>query len=160
MKSEYNLNGLEGKLKLLNYGYRTTVIKSWCSAAARSRLLGWARGQAVPQEAPGNQRGLPASVRCAFVPEALHPAAVTCSCEILVRWIFSVVSDSFTTPWTVFHQAPLSMEFSRQEYWSGLPFPPPGHLLNPGMEPASPALTGRFLYCWATKQAVLWNIKG
>ena len=42
--------------------------------------------------------------------------------------------------WTVVHQAPLSMEFSRQEYWSGLPFPSPGALPDPGMEPRSPAL--------------------
>ena len=41
------------------------------------------------------------------------------------------------TPWTVARQAPLSMEFSKQEYWSGLPFPPPGDLLNSGIEPAS-----------------------
>ena len=50
----------------------------------------------------------------------------------------------FVTPWTVALQAPLSMEFSRQEDWSGLPFPPPGDLSNPGIEPASSALTGRF----------------
>ena len=49
----------------------------------------------------------------------------------------SVVSNSFATPWTVACQVPLSMEFSRQEYWSGLPFPPPGHLSDPGIEPAS-----------------------
>ena len=42
------------------------------------------------------------------------------------------------TPWTVAHQAPLSMGFSRQEYWSGLPFPAPGDLLYPGIEPRSP----------------------
>ena len=42
--------------------------------------------------------------------------------------------------WTVSHQAPPSMGFSRQEYWSGLPFPPPGDLPNPGTEPRSPAL--------------------
>ena len=48
------------------------------------------------------------------------------------------------TPWTVMHQAPWSMGFSRQEYWSGLPFPPPGDLPNPGIEPMSPALAGRF----------------
>ena len=41
----------------------------------------------------------------------------------------------FVTPWIVAHQAPLSMGFSRQEYWSGLPFPPPGHLPNPGIKP-------------------------
>ena len=46
----------------------------------------------------------------------------------------------FVTPWTVAHQAPPSMEFSRQEYWSGLPFPSPGDLPNPGIEPRSPAL--------------------
>ena len=46
----------------------------------------------------------------------------------------------FGTPWTVAYQAPLSMEFSRQEYWSGLPFPSPGDLPNPGIEPGSPAL--------------------
>ena len=44
------------------------------------------------------------------------------------------------TPWTVAHQAPLSTEFSRQEYWSGLPRPPLGDLPNPGMAPWSPAL--------------------
>ena len=45
----------------------------------------------------------------------------------------------FVTPWTVAHQAPPSMGFSRQEYWSGLPFPSPGHLPDPGIEPGSPA---------------------
>ena len=50
----------------------------------------------------------------------------------------SVVSD-FASPWTVAHQAPLSMEFSRQEYWSELPFSPPGDLPDPGIEPTSPA---------------------
>ena len=46
----------------------------------------------------------------------------------------------FATPWTVAYQAPPSMGFSRQEYWSGLPFPSPEDLLDPGMEPGSPAL--------------------
>ena len=46
----------------------------------------------------------------------------------------------FATPWTVAHQASLSMEFSRQEYWSGLPFPSPGDLPDPGIKPGSPAL--------------------
>ena len=46
----------------------------------------------------------------------------------------------FATPRTVAHQAPLSMGFSRQEYWSGLPFPSPGDLPDPGIEPRSPAL--------------------
>ena len=46
----------------------------------------------------------------------------------------------FATPWTVAYKAPLSMEFSRQEYWSGLPFPSPGDLPSPGIEPGSPTL--------------------
>ena len=53
----------------------------------------------------------------------------------------------FVTVWTVIQQAPLSMEFSRQEYWSGLPCPPPEDHPNPGIKPvslASPALAGRF----------------
>ena len=67
------------------------------------------------------------------------------------------MSDS-VTPWTVAHQASLDMEFSRQEYWSGLPFPPPGDLPNPGikpMSPASPASAGRFSYQLATYEAHL-----
>ena len=46
----------------------------------------------------------------------------------------------FATPWTVAHQAPLSREFFRQEYWSGLPFPSPGDLLDPRINLESPAL--------------------
>ena len=58
-----------------------------------------------------------------------------CCCCCLVRLS--------ATPWTVTHQAPLSMRFSRQEHWSGLPFPSPGDLLDPGIEPW-------LLYHWAT----------
>ena len=57
------------------------------------------------------------------------------------------------TPWTVAHQAPLSMEFSTQEYWSGFPFPPPQDLPNPWIKPtslASPELAGRFFTTRAT----------
>ena len=54
------------------------------------------------------------------------------------------MTDSCATPWTVAHQAPLSMGFS-QEYWSGLLFPAPGDLPNPGIEPISPALAGEFI---------------
>ena len=62
----------------------------------------------------------------------------------------------FVTLWTVGHQAPLSGGFSRQEYWSGLPRPPPGDLLHPGIEPASltsPALAGRFFTSCTTWEA-------
>ena len=50
----------------------------------------------------------------------------------------------FVTLWIVAHQAPLSMGFSRQEYWSGLPFPPLGDLPDPGIKAVSPALAGGF----------------
>ena len=66
----------------------------------------------------------------------------------------------FVTPWPVAHQAPLSMEFPRQEYWSGLPFPTPGDLPNPGVEPvslASAASTGRVFTTAPTRKAVVQN---
>ena len=50
------------------------------------------------------------------------------------------MSGSFATPCTVARQAPLSMGFPREEYWSGLPFPSPGDLPNPGIKPKSPVL--------------------
>ena len=61
------------------------------------------------------------------------------------------------TPWTVAHQAPLSMAFSKQEYWSGLPYPPPGDLADAMIEPASlmfPALAGRFFTSSATQKSL------
>ena len=69
---------------------------------------------------------------------------------------WSVVSDS-VTPWTVLHQAHLSMEFSRQEYWSELPFLTPGNLPDLGIEPmssASPAWAKQILYQCANWEAI------
>ena len=65
-------------------------------------------------------------------------------------WFSHQVVLTLATPWTIACQAPLSMGFSRQEYWSGLPFPSPGDLPNPGIEPMVPALAGRFF----TDQAI------
>ena len=64
----------------------------------------------------------------------------------------SVMSDSSATPWTAAHQVPLSMEFSQQEYWSGLPWPPPGDLPDPGIEPRSSTLQADFFTIWATRK--------
>ena len=62
----------------------------------------------------------------------------------------------FATPWTVAHQAPLSMGFSRQEYWSGLPFTSPGDLPDPGIEPRDwtqvSRIPGRHSNLWATRE--------
>ena len=62
-----------------------------------------------------------------------------CVCAQLLRHV-----RLFTISWTAACQSPLSMGFSRQEYWSGLPFPLPGNLPDPGIEPVSPALSGGF----------------
>ena len=75
---------------------------------------------------------------------SLNPSSPI-NCRVMLMLWFSdwVMSDS-ATPRTVAHHAPLSMGFPRQEYWSGLPFPSPGDLPDPGIEPSSPALAGRF----------------
>ena len=73
----------------------------------------------------------------------------------------------FVTPWTITCQAPPSMEFSRQEYWNGLPFPSPGDLPNPEIEPRSPSIAGRVFTIQATKESTskilfkkaYWNFK-
>ena len=69
-----------------------------------------------------------------------------CVCVRTLACAHSVMSDP-VTPWTVAQQIPLSMKFSKQEYWSGLSFPSPGDLPNPGIEPASlpsPPSAGKF----------------
>ena len=66
----------------------------------------------------------------------------------------------FVALWTVALQAPLSMGFSRQEYWSGLPFPPPGDLPDPGIEPVSlmpPALADRFFFFFFFTTSATWD---
>ena len=59
-------------------------------------------------------------------------------CSVSRSWLI------LATLWTIVRQAPLSMGFSRHEYWSALLFPPPRELPDPGIKPVSPALTGRF----------------
>ena len=69
-----------------------------------------------------------------------------CGMTLSFMLLFSpkLVSESLVIPWTIALQVPLSMGFPRQEYWSGLPFPSPGDLPRPGIEPTSPALAVRF----------------
>ena len=71
-----------------------------------------------------------------------EPCLNVCVCVCVCVCVYELLShvQLFATPWTVAYQAPLSMGFSRQEYWSGLPFPSPGDLPNPGIEPRPPAL--------------------
>ena len=86
--------------------------------------------------------------------------AKTCLCEKTLcsmlpptNWI-AVWLLGFVTPWTVACQAPLSMGFSRQIYWSGLPFPSPGDHPGPGIEPRSPALQADFFTIWAMRESL------
>ena len=76
----------------------------------------------------------------------------------ICMWVLSCFSHLwlFATLWTAAHQAPLSMGFSRQEYWSGLPYPPPGDLPDPRIEPTSPVsyIAGGFFTYWAT-----WKVR-
>ena len=82
------------------------------------------------------------------------------SLEFVCMCVFSrsVVSDSFATPWTVAHQAPLSMGFSRQEYWNGLLCPTPGDLPDPGTVAWFAALAGGFLTTSVTWGALFWSL--
>ena len=68
------------------------------------------------------------------------------------------MSDSLATPWTVTCQAPLSVEFSRQEYWSGVPFPSPGDLTHSGIKPGPPALRADSLLSEPPEKAKEINI--
>ena len=67
----------------------------------------------------------------------VHVCVCVCTC------VLSCV-QLFVTPWTVARQAPLAIVFPRQEYWSGLPFPSPGDLPGPGIQPTYSALAGGF----------------
>ena len=84
-----------------------------------------------------------APMRTAALPKTLISA---CCAQLLS-------CDSFATPWAIAFLASLSMEFSRQEYRSGFPLPTPGDLPNPGIEPVSTALAGRFFTTSTTWEA-------
>ena len=83
--------------------------------------------------------------------------------SLLLLCLRTQLCQLFAAPWTVAHQAPLSMGFSRQEHWRGHPFPSPGHLPDPGIEPGSPALQagslsseppGNWTGCWGVTEHI------
>ena len=105
---------------------------------------------------------------CIFLSVTFLDVYINHKCVFLKMWHASVtfyvcvcVLSSFSrvwlsvTPWTVARQAPLSMGFSRQEHWSGLPCPPPGYLPDPGIKSTSPALAGRFFTTSTTWEVLL-----
>ena len=106
------------------------------------------------------------SIELALLKFSLSKLSKTDSKQIVRQWVLHLLStcmlspsgDSwcfwlFATPWNIARQAPLSMEFSRQEYWSSLPFPTPGDLPDPGIEPQSLALADRFFTTSTTWEA-------
>ena len=105
----------------------------------------------VARQAPGSQ---PRDRIYIFTTEPPgKPSKVTVLCYAVLSGFSHVWLCA--TLWTVAHQAPLSMGFSRQEYWSGLPCPPPGHLPDPGIETES--LTSPALAAWFFTTSVAWE---
>ena len=86
---------------------------------------------------------IPAEKSVIWLSVLLMSVWLPCFISVLLLCSRQVMSNSFVTPRTVALQAPLSMGFPRQEYWSVLPFPSPGDLPNPGIDPMYPALAGR-----------------
>ena len=85
---------------------------------------------------------------CDLPPSCFLPCTGICFWPVMMAWATlpaCVLNRVFVTPWTAGHQTPLSLGFSRQEYWSGLLFPSPGNLLDDAlMKPGPPALAGGF----------------
>ena len=100
----------------------------------------------LPWQPP--ELAFPDSIQSLLPPGVTDPfkrKSYTCCpfANIFQFWLVGLVSNSyptFETPWTIACQAPLCVGFSRQEYWSGLPFPSPGDLPDPGIRPGSPVL--------------------
>ena len=86
----------------------------------------------------GSNPGLPHCRRILY--HLSHQGSLQWCVVVVVGGLVAKSCPTLATPWTVACQAPLFMGFSRQEYWSGLPFPSPGDLPDPGIEPRSPAL--------------------
>ena len=99
--------------------------------ATHSSILAW---KIQWSEEPGGLQST-GSQRVGHTEPLQEPSSITGGGGVVTK-----SCPTLATPWTVALQAPLSMGFSRQEYWSGLPFPSPANLPDPGIEPRSPAL--------------------
>ena len=141
MRASQGVTSLVGAQALGDTGFSSCgswALGQTCSVVVVNRLsfpLAW---RMLPDQgsnwSPAFQGRLPST----------GPSGKPCYCwiSLVLCAVLSCFSHVwfFVTPWTVAHQAPLSMGFSRQECWSGLPCPPPGTLPDPGFEPTSPAL--------------------
>ena len=109
-------------------------LRQWCHPAISSSVVPFS---SCPQSLPASGSFLMSQL-FAWGGQSIGVSASA----YVIRCCMLAAQSCLTlcTPWTVAHQAPLSVEFSRQEYWGGLPFPSPVHLPNPGIEPESPTL--------------------
>ena len=130
-----------------------------------SRLLGFSGGSSVrnPPAIAEDPGSIPGSGRSPEEEMAEHDLATQPQQQMKTAAAANLLSHVrlCATLWTVAHQAPLSMGFSRQEYWSGLPCPPLGDLPNPGIEPVSltsPALSSGFFTTSTTWEAQMKTI--
>ena len=112
------------------------------------RLYGlWPTRLLRPWDFPGKSTGVGCHflLQGIFPPQGLNPALQLKENSLVTgRCLVTKSCLTLASPWTVAHQAPLSMGFPRQEYWNGLPFPPSGDLPDPGIKPMSPSLAGGF----------------
>ena len=144
-----------------NKQFNQYIYTLWsCSVVSNSAIPWTAAYQAPPSRVFSRQEywsGLPfplwegsnawlgeTALEIIFPTQGLNPGLAHCR-QTLYRLnlhggLVIKLCRTLVTPWTVARQAPLSLGFSRQEYWSGLPFPSPGALPHPGIKPLSPAL--------------------
>ena len=128
---------------------------SWLYSWGRTNCNPWRQTGHMPQVWPIRTSVFPASEKDTWpkwaneAPEWNHGEKVCLlrlgwgreQCRAMAKWVKSLSHIRlFATPWTIAYQVPPSMGFSRQEYWSGLPFPSPGDLPYAGIEPRSPTL--------------------
>ena len=126
---------------LSHFSHVCLFATPWTVAHLASLSMGFSRQEywsGLPCPSPGDLLD-PGIELASFMSPAVAGGFFTTSATIVKAKSLSRVR-LFVTPWTVAYQASQSMEFSRQEYWSGLPFPSPGDLPNPGIEPESLAL--------------------
>ena len=117
------------------WGSSKSAVEVFSGALSLALMEGWLKQPTMIRNCACSRVRI-----CDMIDECLCAQSLSCS-------------DSFMTSWTIAHQAPLSIGFSRQEYWSGLSFPPPGDFPDPGIEPTSPAsstLRGRFFIALPT----------
>ena len=147
-------NAWKWKVKVKSISHVRLLATPWTVAYQAPPSMGFSRQEywsGVPFVRRAELWAQTSRISELMLTSALVPSVCVCVCtQLLIR------VPLFATPWTLVCQAPLSMEFSRQEYWNGLPFPSPGDLTDPGTELESllsPALAGGFF-----NTSTIWEI--